>query len=276
MGTLLTHSWAISGATIYAWLFVLLRSLLKHCYWQHWAWWCFWGVGANGQLEEFPDGEFLQVPVEDGSWWRSHWYGKLGWYGILFWPRPKRESSVVVYAAGLVFMVMRRLSLWEHVKHIAAKPYSHGYERHRRPPAWSVDIYLLIWCFALLEMAGWDCDFQSGSRPISEWSMQSLFAGWLIALELSASLYNLVWRGSLPQLRNQPLYDHTRNLILALLAVLKIAWLFGLIYWWEYNDQFANGGLRNVWEAIYFSFVTTTTVGFGDVQPMVTGGWLKL
>ena len=106
--------------------------------------------------------------------------------------------------------------------------------------------------------------------------MQSLFAGWLIALELSASLYNLVWRGSLPQLRNQPLYDHTRNLILALLAVLKIAWLFGLIYWWEYNDQFANGGLRNVWEAIYFSFVTTTTVGFGDVQPMVTGGWLKL
>src|SRR5260370_42464046 len=57
---------------------------------------------------------------------------------------------------------------------------------------------------------------------------------------------------------------------------LGLALLFGVVYWmvgllhhsglWE-NGRWVDGSRRGLLSAIYFSFVTVTSVGYGDVVP---------
>jgi len=57
---------------------------------------------------------------------------------------------------------------------------------------------------------------------------------------------------------------------------LGMALIFGLLYWLaglfhhsglQDNGQWVDGSLHGLWSAIYFSFVTVTSVGYGDVVP---------
>src|SRR5260370_40739929 len=57
---------------------------------------------------------------------------------------------------------------------------------------------------------------------------------------------------------------------------LGLALLFGVIYWMagllhhsglSEGGRWVDGTLHGLWRAIYFSFVTVTSVGYGDVVP---------
>ena len=49
-------------------------------------------------------------------------------------------------------------------------------------------------------------------------------------------------------------------------------WLFGITFWllqmWPVLGHISGGGMHHIFDAVYFSAVTFTTVGYGDVSPV--------
>lgn len=154
---------------------------------------------------------------------------------------------------GLGFWIFRRMSLVEHIKHMI--PQLHP---EKGTPAWFTDVYFVSWIgVAIL------ATFYVHHLPPSS---ASLFCIFLILQIVQANLYHQIWRVILLTDRNRPLvYSHVRNLFICILSVLQITWIFGLVFWWN-RDQL-DIAPDSVWQAIYFSFVTASTLGYGDIHP---------
>ena len=62
-------------------------------------------------------------------------------------------------------------------------------------------------------------------------------------------------------------YSFDRSVVLGLINYLELIICFGAMYgcWSSYLDK-----VRDIWDPIYFSFITIATVGYGDLKP--TGG----
>lgn len=63
-----------------------------------------------------------------------------------------------------------------------------------------------------------------------------------------------------------PTSSNKRNLILVILNYIEITLGFANIYYHYYHDSIEN--MKNSIDALYFSFVTTTTLGYGDMHPL--------
>jgi len=61
----------------------------------------------------------------------------------------------------------------------------------------------------------------------------------------------------------------------AILLLLLVLMIFGLLVWFfekgKNKDEFASG-IRGLWDGLWWSAVTMTTVGYGDKSPQTTGG----
>ena len=53
-----------------------------------------------------------------------------------------------------------------------------------------------------------------------------------------------------------------------LIYILLVVLLFAV----EYRD--GNTGIHSVWDAVWFSLITMTTVGYGDIAPVTAAGRL--
>ena len=65
------------------------------------------------------------------------------------------------------------------------------------------------------------------------------------------------------------------NFLSGLLILMIIIGLFGFAAWWferRYNETQFRKGLPGVWDGLWWSAVTMTTVGYGDKSPKSTGG----
>jgi len=67
-----------------------------------------------------------------------------------------------------------------------------------------------------------------------------------------------------------------RKVLVAIFSVIFLhmleIWLFGTTFWllqnWPSLGHIAGGGVNHIFDAVYFSAVTFTTVGYGDVAPV--------
>ncbi len=65
------------------------------------------------------------------------------------------------------------------------------------------------------------------------------------------------------------------NFLRAMLALMLIIALFGIATWWferRHNDSEFRRGWSGIWDGLWWSAVTMTTVGYGDKSPQSTGG----
>ncbi|MBX2874321.1 MAG: transporter substrate-binding domain-containing protein [Saprospiraceae bacterium] len=65
------------------------------------------------------------------------------------------------------------------------------------------------------------------------------------------------------------------NFLSGLFILMIIIGLFGLAAWWferKHNDTQFRKGLAGLWDGLWWSAVTMTTVGYGDKSPKSTGG----
>jgi len=66
-----------------------------------------------------------------------------------------------------------------------------------------------------------------------------------------------------------------RGLLLVLVNVIEVFFMYGVLFYLLAQDMPTvakmNIPLDNLWDAVYFSFVTGTTVGYGELHPI---GWL--
>lgn len=65
------------------------------------------------------------------------------------------------------------------------------------------------------------------------------------------------------------------NFLSGLFILVIIIGLFGFAAWWferQYNDTQFRKGLPGLWDGLWWSAVTMTTVGYGDKSPKSTGG----
>lgn len=63
-----------------------------------------------------------------------------------------------------------------------------------------------------------------------------------------------------------------RNLKIILTAVVVYLLLVILLFAAEFRD--ANTGIHSIWDALWYSLITVTTVGYGDIAPVTPGGRL--
>ncbi len=65
------------------------------------------------------------------------------------------------------------------------------------------------------------------------------------------------------------------NFLSGLFILVIIIGLFGIAAWWferKYNETQFRKGLAGIWDGLWWSAVTMTTVGYGDKSPKSTGG----
>lgn len=65
------------------------------------------------------------------------------------------------------------------------------------------------------------------------------------------------------------------NFLRAMLALMLIIALFGFATWWferKHNESEFRKGWVGIWDGLWWSAVTMTTVGYGDKSPQSTGG----
>lgn len=172
----------------------------------------------------------------------------------------KISWSPIMIGVGIIFLLMRRLSPVEHLKHLFY------YKRERQPffpPAIFTDCCILIGISVIIIVSIWFSDWIKEYYSI----VASIIAVWISLQTFQTSIFHLIWKVVME--KPAPAHSLVRNLILAMIGFIKIAYLFGLAYWWFFSNKFQPNCLSSIWDAIYFSFSTSTTLGFGDITPKV-------
>lgn len=186
------------------------------------------------------------------------------------WPI-REHNTLLMVCFACVFVCLRRFSLVENARHFCHRPTEEG----GTPSDWSDEV-LIVELVYIGVLTGLVAIFV---RPeiTSAKNANTIEIGWpsflvtlvifLHAIQIvQAGLYYSIWRW-VTKLRNRLTpYSHARNLFIGIIAYFKLTWLFGLIYWISCRQQF-NIELDSLPQALYFSCVTATTVGFGDITP---------
>lgn len=98
----------------------------------------------------------------------------------------------------------------------------------------------------------------------------SVPSGWcrkvLTAVSVLLLLDILIYNTSVAIITRQPI-SSLRSIILTFLSYLSVGISFAVLYAGLRND-FGPKPLSSAWQALYFSLVTMTTLGYGDITPL--------
>ncbi len=203
-------------------------------------------------------GKFETMNHRIKKWWQWFWS---------FDERPifqnEKDRSIIMIGVGWLFWIMRRLSLEENLKRY--KYYDPG-NLPFTAPANFTDYYILIEIAVVFILSIFF------SRAIQNFCyIGNLIASglliWISIQTCQTNLFHLIWKTVLEKGFHGPAHNFVRNLIFAIIGYLKIAWFFGIVYWWSFSKSFDKNGLMGLGDAIYFSLITSTTLGFGDITP---------
>lgn len=161
-------------------------------------------------------------------------------------------------------MVLMRIimEIFRILEFLSAPYYIRGlFVRHisRHAAAQFIDLYLLTWfCVEVLLYAY--------NTSISSWLIMSLAIYRLIEI---IQVYGnvLVFH----RLRHDPslgpftIISYSRSLIIGVLSYIEIAVLYGLLFFVLRSNL--TGNMVSVFDAFYYSVVTITTLGYGDIAP---------
>ncbi len=162
------------------------------------------------------------------------------------------KYSPFLYLMSCLFWVLRRLSLVEYLKPCLRQWIWHS----KQTPATFTDLYIFAWFAVAISAAWWH------NEP-PNW-LYTAWALFMVVQIVQTTFYHNLWRKVIG--KNRLVYSHGRNLLIGLLNYFEITWLFGVLYWWNRHAGF-DSCLKSVWQAIYFSFVTGATIGYGDITP---------
>jgi hypothetical protein len=190
---------------------------------------------------------WLLLDREEFSWVRNIEY----WY----------QFSPLLCLVSFMFFILRRLSLSEYLR-VTYRTFVPS----RHIPAWFADLYIATW-FVLILVAIRNADkFQHVG-----WTYFALF---VVIQMVQVNFYNNIWRVVVKKKRLA--YNHGRNLIIGLINLFHVNLIFALIYYW--NRTYWDGVMQqssfdacisDISRAIYFSFVTGATIGYGDIHPKI-------
>jgi len=197
--------------------------------------------------------------IRCASLWR--WISKK-WRKDVFVPkgeRRKENASLFLYVIGLAFAVSRRISLGELINHYRFWP--------SRVPAKSVEKYILFW-LALFLAGTITAAFFSPPDLNWAWCALCFFLLFLTVQTVQVNLHRNVWRpvvDSTNYRRRRKPRSFGRNLVSAFIGYLIVTWIFGIQYW--VLGKSLDPQLESIWHALYFSFVTGSTLGYGEIKP---------
>lgn len=197
------------------------------------------------------------------------------------------KRGLLMPLIGCVFFILRRFSFHEHAKRLFLKK-----TPDEGTPMIFTDAYILIWVVAPFfiaflvsaNVAYWPaltCQWvpELWGFSFQTWNLfPTLWMIFIIIQIIQTNLYHNIWRLVIKRrspdeeghdAKGVPLaWCHVRNLFIGLLLYIEINGWFGLIYWRNRLLAF-DDSLLGVWHAIYFSFVTGSTLGYGEVSPCV-------
>lgn len=235
---------------------------------------------------------FFAVMAGISNWWK--WCFSADTFRPLEW-RSARISPFLIIVASLLW-ILRRLSLWEHIKHLG-----------KTSVPWKLDVYLILWwlvvisitfspyrkdpprcfpwiaLFVVLQIAQTNFYHEFWRTIYSRHPSKRKDAASEAAVVIAAATETYVVQlptpeSAAPDLTKTKTEDEStgvflrlRNLIIAFSSLAMVTWLFGLFYWWQRHGNFQEEP-QSIWDAIYFAFVTASTLGYGDIHPTINGG----
>jgi hypothetical protein len=178
---------------------------------------------------------------------------------VTFMMQQRQETRLTVLMAGLywLFFLLERVSIAFYVRDALVKRVS------RWASAQFMDCYVLGWL--MLEL----CLYKYATRL----SLSVLLAVALYRLtELTQAYANVVvfhrLRHDVATLGPYRIVSHWRTFVIGVFNLVEGALLYGLIDFSVAKTwSGAITGISSSWDALYFSFVTITTLGYGDIQP---------
>lgn len=165
-----------------------------------------------------------------------------------------RLTILMVLLYGL-FFGLERISLAFYLRHVFLRI-------SRWASAQFMDCYVIAWIVVELVL------YRSAAR-ISLDVILALVVYRLI--ELTQAYTNIVifqrLRHDMATLGPYRIVSHWRTFVIGVINLIEGALLFGLIYFVLAQRTGSVTGISSSWDALYFSFVTITTLGYGDIQP---------
>jgi len=171
-------------------------------------------------------------------------------------PQETRRTILMATLYGL-FLALERLSVSFYVRRVIVKRAS------RWASAQFMDCYVVGWLaieFMLYKVAS---------------DLSLIFIATIAAyrlIELSQAYTNIVVFHRLRHdtaLGPYRIVSHWRTFVIGVINLMEGAILFGLILFVAAKSGFGmSAGISSAWDALYFSFVTITTLGYGDIQPV--------
>lgn len=161
--------------------------------------------------------------------------------------------------------LLRRLSVFEHAKHFFHRPFNAT--GLGVPPTFTDRVMLIrLGLLALSACLG-------GMDGARNWAMG--LTVYLLVEALQTSFFHNIWRWQTIAARDNPkqfVYSRVRTFVFAVLMFAHVVGLYAIIYAHGLASGVTSGGehpkqLEGILQAIYFSVVTATTLGFGDFSP---------
>jgi ion channel len=179
---------------------------------------------------------------------------------VTFTREQPQELRLTVLMATLygVFYALERLSISFYVRGALVKRVS------RWASAQFMDCYILAWIAIELLLFG----FGSGV-PLTVVLIIAIYR----LIEVTQAYTNIVifhrLRHNIVELGPYRIVSHWRTFVIGVINLIEGALLYGLL---QYVFAKKVGGLTpsiaSAWDALYFSIVTITTLGYGDIQPI--------
>lgn len=167
----------------------------------------------------------------------------------------ERDKSPLLYAMATLLFLLRRLSLWENFKHC-----------FKSPAPWALEAYLFIWWVGILSIPWWG-SWRDDPPACFRW-----IALFVVVQILQTNFYHGFWRTlgedlSDEETERRKVFNRMRNLIIAIANVFFVNRLFGAFYWWSAEKNNFSEMPKNIGDAFYFSTVTGSTLGYGEIRP---------
>ena len=179
----------------------------------------------------------------------------------------KRDKSPLLFFVALCLFVLRRLSLWENLKHCFPKT-----------SPWGLELYLLCWWGIVLSIPWWGTWLDD---PPTCFRWIALFT---VVQLIQTNFYHEFWRTlgeklSEEEKKERRVFNRLRNLVIAFSNIVFVNQLFGVFYWWSRKSTNGNANfdtaLETINDAFYFSAVTGSTTGYGDIKPVLGAGLVQ-